>query len=114
MDKQSRRDAVRDHKEQKVRCGIVALRCAASGETWVGLSRNLDAQQNSLWFTLRMGSHTNRTLQAAWAAHGPDALIRDVLEVVDDEDLSSLGRAELLKRRERYWLDALGATKLAG
>lgn len=114
MDKQSRRDALRDYKEKKVACGIVAVRCAATGEAWVGLSRNLGAQQNSLWFSLRMGSHMNKALQAAWAAHGQDGLSVEVLETVDDADLTAMGRADLLKRREAHWLGALGAKKLAG
>ena len=114
MDKQSRRSAVRDYKERKVPAGIFAVRCAATGQAWVGLSRNLDGQQNSTLFGLRLGSHMNKALQAAWNAHGADAFAFEVLEVVDDEDLTALGRADLLKRRERHWVDTLGAARIVG
>lgn len=70
MDKQSRREAIRDYKERKVPIGIFSLRCVATGETWVGASRNLDGQKNSSFFSLRLGSHRNSAMQAAWKAHG--------------------------------------------
>jgi hypothetical protein len=114
MDKQSRRSAVRDYKERKVAAGIFCVRCAPTGEAWVGLSRNLDGQRNSTLFSLRLGSHMNKALQAAWTAHGADAVAFEVLEVIDDEELTPLGRDDLLKRRERHWIAALGAKKILG
>jgi len=114
MDRKSRRDAVRDYKERKVPAGVFAVRCAASGEVWVGQSRNLDAQQNSVWFGLKMGSPVFRGPAAAWRQHGEASFAFEVLEVIDDEDMSPLGRDDALKRRERHWLDALNARKLTG
>jgi hypothetical protein len=114
MDKQSRRQAIRDYKEKKPAPGVYAVHCAASGEVWVGGSRNLDAQQNSLWFGLRTGGHVNRAMQAAWTAHGEGAFTFEPLERIDDEDLTPLGRADLIKARERHWLAALGAKKAVG
>lgn len=114
MDKQSRREAVRDWKERKVAVGVYAIRCAPTGEVWVAGSRNLDAQQNSLWFSLRTGGHGNRDLQTAWNAHGAEAFSFESLERIDDEDLTPLGRADLIKAREHHWLATLGAKKAVG
>jgi len=114
MDNQSRRQLVRDYKERKVRQGVFAVRCAASGEAWVGRSRNLDQQQNGVWFGLRSGGHPNRALQAAWAAHGEAAFAFEVLEAIDDKDLSPYARDNLLKDRAAHWREALGATKIVG
>ena len=114
MDKQSRREAIRDWKERKVCAGVYTVRCAATGEAWVAGSRNIDAQQNSLWFGLRSGGHANRAMHAAWVAHGPDAFSFEVLERIEDDDLTPLGRADLIKARERHWLAALGAKKAVG
>jgi hypothetical protein len=114
MEKQSRRQAVRDYKERKVQAGVFAVRCGPGGETWVGQSRNIAAQQNPIWFGLRLGSHQNRAMQSAWAAHGPDAFAFEVLEAVDAADLTPLGLDELLKRREKHWLEELGARKAFG
>ena len=114
MDKQSRRQAIRDYKEKKPTPGVYAVRCAAAGEVWVGGSRNLDAQQNSLWFGLKSGGHVNRAMQAAWTAHGEAAFSFEELERIDDEEMTPLGRADAIKARERHWLAALGAKKAVG
>lgn len=114
MDKQSRRDAVRDYKERVVSRGVFAVRCAPTGQVWVAASRNLAQQQNSLWFGLRQGSYVNRDVQAAWNAHGEAGLAYEVLEVFDDEAMSPIGRADLAKARAAHWREALGARKLVG
>jgi hypothetical protein len=114
MDKLSRRQLVRDYKERRVPVGIFAVRCAATGEAWVGVARNLESQKNATWFQFKSGGHPNKALQAAWAAHGEAAFSFEALETVDDKDLTPLGRDELLKRRQKHWLEALGAVKIVG
>lgn len=115
MDKHARREAIRDYKEKKTVAGVYAIRCAPSGEAWVAGAPNLEAQQTRHWFGLRTGGHLNRGMQAAWNAHGGEAAFGfEVLERLDDEDLTPLGRADLIKARERHWLAALGAKKAAG
>jgi hypothetical protein len=114
MDNQSRRQAVRDYKERKVSAGIYAVRCAAAGQSWVGQSPNLDQQQNRIWFALRQGGHPNPALKAAWAAHGEAAFTFEVLEVIEDADLSVYARDSRLKDRSAHWRAGLGATKIVG
>jgi hypothetical protein len=114
MDKQSRRLAVSAYKERKVPQGIYAVRCAGSGEVWVGQSPNLEQQPNRIRFGLRQGGHPNPALRAAWAAHGEAAFAFEVLETVDVEDLSAYARANLLKDRDAFWRVELGAAKIVG
>ncbi len=114
MDKQSRRDLVRDYKEKKTVAGVYAIRCRPTGEVWVGGSRNIEAQQNSSWFSLRSAGHPNKQLQAVWTTLGPDAMTFDVLERLDDKDLSPMGLADAVKSRTRHWLAELGAQKAVG
>ena len=114
MDKASRRELVRDYKERKVVAGVYAVRCAPSGEVWTAGSRNVDAQQNSLWFSMRNGSHINRPMQEAWTAHGESAFSFEVLERVDDEALTPQGVLDRLKVRQQHWLETLGAKKAVG
>ncbi|THD81155.1 MAG: GIY-YIG nuclease family protein [Phenylobacterium sp.] len=114
MDKQSRREALRQYKEKKPAIGVFAVRCAASGEVWVAASRNLDQQQNGVWFGLRLGSHPNRALQAAWAAHGEAAFAFERLEVLEDRDHSPLAIDLMLKDAEKRWRETLGARKVTG
>jgi hypothetical protein len=62
MDGETRRAAVAAYKERKPRMGIYAVRCAVTGQCWVGRAMDLAKIQNRLWFTLRMGNNTHRTL----------------------------------------------------
>lgn len=114
MDKQSRRQVVRDYKDRKVPMGIFAVRCAVTGQAWVGQSRNLAQQQNGIWFSLRQGGHPNATLRAAWAAHGETAFAFEILETLDGEGLGAYGRDTLLKERDAHWRATLGGTKIVG
>jgi hypothetical protein len=113
MDKPNRRQLVRDYKEKRTAAGIYALRCPAAGAAWVGVSNNIDAQANSVAFVLRMGTHPNREVQATLKTHGGAAFTYEVLERIDDPDLTPLGLSDLLKRRERHWIEALAGGKLA-
>jgi hypothetical protein len=114
MDKQSRRQAVSEYKERKVPQGIYAVRCAVTGEVWVGSSPNLEQVPNRLWFALRQGGHPNTALRAAFAAHGEAAFSFEVLEEVDVADLSDYARTSVLKDRDAHWRTELGAAKVVG
>jgi hypothetical protein len=114
MDKQSRRDAVRDYKERKLSAGVFAVRCTATGQAWVGAARDLDQKQNGVWFGLKTGGHSNREMQAAWNAHGEAAFAYEPLEVLDSDGASRMGVEMMLKEAEARWRDQLGAGKVAG
>lgn len=106
MDKQRRRDITQAYKDRKVPVGIFSLRCDATGETWLGASRNLDGAANGALFGLRMGSGRNRDLQAAWTAHGEGAFTYGVVETLE-ADMTPIGRETWLKERLRHWIAAL-------
>lgn len=114
MDTKSRRDLVREYKERKSVAGVYAVRCGPTGEVWTAGSRNIGAQQNSLWFSLRTGGNINREMQAAWTAHGEAGFTFEVLQRIEDETLTPQGVLDHLKTRERHWLATLGAKKAVG
>lgn len=105
-----KKDLVREYKERKTRPGIFAVRCLPDGAVWTGASRDLDSQQNGIWFQLRMGNHMNKVLQQAWALHCGEAFQFEILEVVEDENSEMIGL--LLKDREAHWRAQSGAAKL--
>ena len=110
MDKSHRKDIVREYKEQTPRQGIFAVR--GGGRVWVSASRNLDKQQNQIWFGLRNGGFVNAALQAAWTLVGEAAFAYEILEVVTDEN--PLLIPSLLKDREAHWRAKFGADKVFG
>jgi hypothetical protein len=105
-----KKDLVREYKERKTRPGIFAVRCLPESTSWTGTSRDLDSQQNGIWFQLKMGNHMNKALQQAWNAHGAEAFQFEILEVVEDDNAEIVGL--LLKEREALWREQSGAAKL--
>ena len=111
MEKQDRKAAIAQFKERKAASGVFAVICTATGEVWVGTSRNLDAQQNSLWFSLRHGSLPFRALNEAWTVHGEKEFRFEELDRLKD-DFSELLRADELKKRQKLWGARLHASLL--
>lgn len=103
-----RKEAIRQFRERKPPRGVYALRCTATGETWVEASPNLDAARNGQMFMLRHGSHLNPALQAAWNASGGEAFEFTVLEQLDD-GVTSLATRDTLLQRKRHWTAQLAA-----
>ena len=106
MDAKDRKAAIAAYKEIKTPAGVFAVRCRVDGQFWVMESRHLDTHQTSLWFSLRMGSYPDRTLQAAWKIHGEAAFRFDVLQTLSEDVSPSMVRTEL-KILSRAWKDRL-------
>lgn len=110
MDNARKKEMLREYRQTPQRAGIFAVVCGAN--RWIGASRNLDKQQNSLWFQLRMGGYPNADLQKAWNENGEAAFAYEILEEVKDDNPLIIG--ELLKEREEALRKELGAGKVAG
>jgi hypothetical protein len=114
MDKEKRRQLVSAYKEKKTTPGIFAVRCLMTDERWIGPSRNLEAQQNGIWFQLRMGSHRVAAMQTAWNTHGEDNLVYEIVDRIEDEDLTPYLLQSLLKERLVFWREELSADLAVG
>ncbi|MEH2537280.1 MULTISPECIES: GIY-YIG nuclease family protein [unclassified Bradyrhizobium] len=104
----ARKAAIAAYKERKTIAGVFVIRYKATSGTWVGQTPNLEKIQNRIWFSLRQGSHPCRSLQAAWAAHGPDSLTFEECERLEEEEVPYI-RDALLKERALHWRSQLGA-----
>lgn len=112
MKPQDRKAAIAAWKQRKPAAGVFSLICAVEGAVWVGESRNLEAQQNSLWFSFRLGSHLNRQAQAAYNRHGRNAFAYAECErLSEDENSGTLQRA-LLRDKAAAWRARLNASAL--
>jgi hypothetical protein len=103
-----RKAAIAAYKERKTIAGIFVVRCTATSEAWVGPSPNLEKIQNRIWFSLHQGTHTCRSQQAAWTAHGPEALTFGECERLKEEETAYV-RDALLRERALHWRTELGA-----
>ncbi|PIB93073.1 GIY-YIG nuclease family protein [Caulobacter sp. FWC2] len=107
-----RKALLREYRERKVESGVYAVRCVPTGEVWIGVAPDLSNRQNGVWFSLRQGSHREKSLQAAWNAHGAEAFLFEAVEAVDIEGLEGSMRAAKLKDRRAHWIATLNATGL--
>ena len=106
-----RRAARAAYKERKAAAGVYAVRCAPSGEVWVGQTRDLEKIWNRIAFSLRAGGSPNRALQAAWNAHGDAAFAFEALERLEEEALD-FARQSALNERAAFWRERLGAAAI--
>ena len=110
MDNARKKELARSYKQQKVRPGIYAVRCAASGEIWVAQAPDVDKRQSGLWFQLRMGGFPGKSLQQAWTTHGEPAFAFEILEEIRDDNEKMIPLR--LTEREAHWRKQLGAAAL--
>jgi hypothetical protein len=106
-----KKEAIRKFKEQKPLLGIYAVRCTATGRVWVGSARNLDANRNRTWFTLRSGGHIEKSLQQEWNAQGEPSFEYEILETLEG-DLHPLAVKDLLNEKCNHWVAQLAAKAL--
>ncbi|MBS1814433.1 MAG: GIY-YIG nuclease family protein [Acidobacteria bacterium] len=106
-----RKNAARAFKEAAVPRGIFSVICSVTGEKWVGSSKNLGAQKNSIWFQLNHGNFRIASLQSAWKQHGEQAFLYEVVETLP-EDIPELSLEDTLKERRSAWAAALQALEI--
>ena len=108
MDRVQKRAAAAAYKEQKAQAGVFAVRCAASGEVWVGATPTLATIKTRLWFVFKQGASTRPDAQAAWNEHGEESFSFESLEAYDEETATLMQR-EWLKDRAAHWRAELSA-----
>lgn len=108
MNRDDRRAAIAAYKRRVVPAGIYSIRCAATGQCWVGKAVDLNTMPNRLRFTLNRGVSPHGALQEAWRRHGAACFAFETVETLDD-DLTDYMRGRALKERLDYWQAALPA-----
>lgn len=111
MKRDYRKAAVAAYRKREVATGIYAVRCIPTGTVWVGQAPDLSTIQNRLWFTLRLGNNTHRSLQDAWRTLGAEAFTFEILECLEEEEIDYV-RARLLQARLAHWAEKLQATRI--
>ena len=111
MKTEDKRAARAAYKERKSIAGVYALRCASTGEVWVGQSRDLEKIWNRICFSLRSATGPQPGLQAAWNAHGESAFALEVVERLDEKTLDFALRSAL-DERAAFWRQKLSAARI--
>ena len=87
-----RRKELRDaYKSRRPDMGVVELRCTATGQRFLGITRDAAKELNSLRAKLNGGGHPNRPLQQLWSEHGENGFdFYENPEDVSADDLQAL------------------------
>ena len=109
--KESRREVIRKYKEHRPLLGAYAVRCAATGNVWIGVTKNLEATRNRCWFGLRCGLFQDKSLQEEWNAHGESAFQYEILESLK-ENVHPVEIDDRLQQMKRGWITRLSARSL--
>lgn len=97
------------YKQKEQRKGIYKVFCSQNNQIWVDSSVNIDSIKNRIWFNLRLGTHTNKQLQAVCKQHGLDSMAFEIIELVDAE-LSGYALDSTMKDRKAHWIEELNAS----
>ena len=111
MEKPDRKAALAAYRERKAVAGIYAVRCASTGECWVGATRDIEKIWNRVAFSLRSGASPHRNLQAVWNEQGAANFSFEALERLEAETLE-FARDKALSERAAEWRARLGAATI--
>ena len=98
-----RSELKRAWRERTITAGIFAIRHCESGKLMLGSSLNLEGIWNRQKFSLELGGHENRALQADWKSQGAEAFEYVVLESIAPE--AGQDPEAALKVFEALWLE---------
>lgn len=103
----TRKDIHREYKERAIPAGIYQVKNTINGRVLLGSSLNLEGPLNRHKFMLKIGSHTNKSLQTDWDEFGPDSFIFEILEEVKIKDDPNFNLKDELTLLEQIWLEEL-------
>lgn len=103
----SRKELNREYVERVKPAGVFQVKNLANGKVLLGSSLNLEGSLNKHRFMLKIGSHTNKSLQADWNEFGPEQFAFEVLEEVVRKDDPNFNLKDELSLLEMIWLEKL-------
>jgi group I intron endonuclease len=103
----TRKELNREYIERVKPAGIYQVKNMANGKMLLGSSLNLEGPLNRHKFMLKIGSHTNKTLQADWNELGQNAFVFEVLEEVKMKEDLNFNLQDELTLLEMIWLEKL-------
>ena len=107
MEAKTRKELNREYAGRVKPAGIYQVRNTANGKMLLGSSLNLKGPLNRHKFMLKIGSHTNKTLQKDWNELGADIFVFEILEEVKMKDDPNFNLQDELTLLEMIWLEKL-------
>ena len=86
MDKAQKKAMVEEWKNRRPEMGVISLRCKATGEAFLGVSKDTKADFNSVRAKLSGGMHPNKHLLELWNQYGEAGFTFSTAAVLEYED----------------------------
>lgn len=102
MDKDKRKELVNAWKNRIPDMGIISIRCKTTGDSFLGASKDINADFNSAKCKLSTSWHPNKKLLELWKTYGEEDFEFFVLERVECKDPTEDYTDKLEKLREKY------------
>ena len=112
MDKAQRKALVEEWKNRCPEMGVISIRCKATGEAFLGASKDTKADFNSNRFQLSAGMHPNKRLAELWNQYGEGGFELSVVKVLKYENPDDDHSEELEKLREQCFITDTKARKI--
>ncbi|MBU5627944.1 GIY-YIG nuclease family protein [Oscillibacter sp. MSJ-2] len=86
MDAKRKKELLDAYKNRCPDMGVISLRCTATGESFLGISKDIPSGFNSVCFKLSSGGYPNRRLQSLWSQYGEAGFERLVMRTLEYDD----------------------------
>ncbi len=102
-----RKELVRAYKETHRPMGVYQIRNTVNNKVLIGATMNLPGIFNRHKFGLKIGSHTNKTLQAEWNEFGSESFAFEILDELTPKADANYDYKPDLALLEELWLEKL-------
>jgi hypothetical protein len=112
MDSVRRKQLLEEYKNRMPEMGVISFRCIATGEAFLGISKDTRADFNSNRSRLAFNGHPNKRLQELWNQYGENGFEISVLKVLKYDDPNEDQTGKLEKLREQCLEQDINAKKI--
>jgi hypothetical protein len=101
MDMRRKKELLALYHNRRPEMGVISYRCKATGESFLGISRDTRADFNSTNMKLNANWHPNKRLQELWNQYGEQGFELSVVRVLkyDDPHEDHTAKLELLREQ---------------
>lgn len=102
MDIKRKRQLLEEYKNRRPEMGVISYRCIVTNESFLGISKDIKADFNSIRYKLATNWHPNKQLQELWNQYGESGFELSVLKDLKYEDPKADYTDELEALREQF------------
>ncbi len=86
MDRNRKKQLLEEYKHRRPEMGVIAFRCKETGESFLGISKDIRAGFNGIRIRLEANFHLDKVLQERWNRYGKEGFEEAVVKLLEYED----------------------------